>query len=168
MISRKKQKYLVPKSQIIFLKDIGANANVFQEYGWKNTGTLFKAHMLSYAIEYIREELDQETKEDGTVVKTTYGIERIPDPMLIKEMQEYADGVNVDRLVSFVALVSFMRIQESNRGYAKQTIRDDAAKNLQKSDNLFKLNSNPFRHLGRKSRQVNGRAFKKSAFKNIK
>jgi len=44
-----------------------------------------------------------------------------------------------------------MRIQESNRGYAKQTIRDDAAKNLQKSDNLFKLNSNPFRHLGRKS-----------------
>ena len=168
MISRKKQKYLVPKSQIIFLKDIGANANVFQEYGWKNTGTLFKAHMLSYAIEYIREELDQETKEDGTVVRTTYGIERIPDPMLIKEMQEYADGVNVDRLVSFVALVSFMRIQESNRGYAKQTIRDDAAKNLQKSDNLFKLNSSPFRHLGRKNRQANGSSFKKSAFKNIK
>ena len=150
MISRKKQKYLVPKSQIMFLKDLGANKNVFQEYGWKNTGTMFKAHMLSYAIEYIREELDQETKEDGTVVKTTYGIERIPDPMLIKEMQEYADGVNVDRLVSFVALVSFMRIQESNRGYTKQIIRDDAAKKLQKSENLFKLNSSPFRHMGRK------------------
>ena len=168
MISRKKQKYLVPKSQIMFLKDLGANKNVFQEYGWKNTGTLFKGHLLSYGIEFVREELDQETKEDGTVVRTTYGIERIPDPMLIKEMQEYADGVNVDRLVSFVALVSFMRIQESNRGYAKQIIRDDAAKKLQKSENLFKLNSSPFRHMGRKNKTSRGRGFKKSAFKNIK
>lgn len=168
MISRKKQKYLVPKSQIMFLKDLGANKNVFQEYGWKNTGTMFKAHMLSYAIEYIREELDQETKEDGTVVKTTYGIERIPDPMLIKEMQEYADGVNVDRLVSFVALVSFMRIQESNRGYTKQIIRDDVAKKLQKSENLFKLNKSPFRHLGNKRRKNKGKGFKRSAFRNIK
>ena len=168
MIHRKKQRYLVPKSQIMFLKDLGANKNVFQEYGWKNTGTLFKSHLLSYGIEFVREELDQETKEDGTVVKTTYGIERIPDPMLIKEMQEYADGVNVDRLVSFVALVSFMRIQESNRGYTKQVIRDDAAKKLQKSENLFKLNSSPFRHLNRKNKTSKGRGFKRSAFKNIK
>ena len=168
MISRKKQKYLVPKSQIMFLKDLGANKNVFQEYGWKNTGTLFKSHLLSYGIEFVREELDQETKPDGTVVKTTYGIERIPDPMLIKEMQEYADGVNVDRLVSFVALVSFMRIQESNRGYTKQIIRDDAAKKLQKSENLFKLNSSPFTHMGRKNKRMKGKNRKRSAFKNIK
>ena len=168
MIHRKKQRYLVPKSQIMFLKDLGANKNVFQEYGWKNTGTLFKSHLLSYGIEFVREELDQETKEDGTVVKTTYGIERIPDPMLIKEMQEYADGVNVDRLVSFVALVSFMRIQESNRGYTKQVIRDDAAKKLQKSENLFKLNSSPFTHMGRKRKTMNGKSIKRSAFKNIK
>jgi hypothetical protein len=138
MIHRKKQKYLVPKSQIMFLKDLGANANVFQEYGWKNTGTLFKAHLLSYTIEFTKEELDVETKEDGTVVKKTYGIERIPDPMLIKEMREYADGVNVDRLVSFAALVAFMRIQESNRGYKRRTIMDDTAKKLQKSENLYK------------------------------
>ena len=168
MISRKKQKYLVPKSQIMFLKDLGANKNVYQEYGWKNTGTLFKSHLLSYGIEFVREELDQETKPDGTVVKTTYGIERIPDPMLIKEMQEYADGVNVDRLVSFVALVSFMRIQESNRGYAKQVVRDDTAKKLEKSKNLFKLNSSPFRHMGRKNKTLEDKGFKRSAFKNIK
>jgi hypothetical protein len=103
MMSRKKQRYLVPKSQIMFLKDLGANANVFQEYGWKNTGTLFKAHLLSYAIEYCKEELDVETKADGTIVRTKYGIERIPDMMLLQEMREYAPGVNVDRLVSFAA-----------------------------------------------------------------
>jgi hypothetical protein len=167
MISRRKQRYLVPKSQIMFLKDLGANANVFQEYGWKNTGTLFKAHLLSYAIEYCKEELDQELKADGTVVRTTYGIERIPDPMLIKEMREYADGVNVDRLVSFAALVSFMKIQESNRGYTKRTIMDDTAKNLQKSENLFKLNKSPFRHMGQGMKSMSS-GLKRSAFKNIK
>jgi hypothetical protein len=167
MISRKKQKYLVPKSQIMFLKDLGANANVFQEYGWKNTGTLFKAHLLSYAIEYTKEELDVETKADGTIVRTKYGIERIPDPMLLKEMRAYADGVNVDRLVSFCALVAFMKIQQSNRGYSRRTIMDDAAKNLQKSENLFKLNRSPFRHVGR-GQLANGQSFKKSPFKNLK
>jgi hypothetical protein len=167
MISRKKQKYLVPKSQIMFLKDIASNANVFQEYGWKNTGTLFKAHLLSYAIEYTREELDVETKPDGTIVRTKYGIERIPDPMLLKEMREYADGVNVDRLVSFCSLVAFMKIQQSNRGYSRRTIMDDAAKNLQKSENLFKLNSSPFRHIG-KTHYDRGQGVKRSPFKNFK
>ena len=168
MISRKKQRYLVPKNQILFLKDLGANANVFQEYGWKNTGTLFKAHLLSYTIEYCKEELDVETKTDGTIVRTKYGIERIPDPMLLKEMQEYADGVNVDRLVSFAALVAFMRIQQANRGYSKRVIMDDASKNLQKSNNLFKLNRTPFRHMGQGSKVINGQVFNKSAFKNFK
>ena len=168
MIHRKKQKYLVPKSQIMFLKDLGANANVFQEYGWKNTGTLFKAHLLSYTIEFTKEEIDVETKEDGTVVRKTYGIERIPDPMLIKEMREYADGVNVDRLVSFAALVAFMRIQESNRGYRKRTILDDNAKKLQKSENLYKLKSSPFRHVGNKYKKFKSGSFKRSPFKNIK
>ena len=167
MISRKKQRFLVPKSQIMFLKDLGSNNNVFQEYGWKNTGTLFKQHLLNYAIEYTKEELDLETKADGTIVRTKYGIERIPDPMLLTEMREYAPGVNVDRLVSFCALVAFMRIQQSNRGYAKRVIMDDAAKNLQKSDNLFKLNKSAFRHVGGSGRLA-GQTIKRSAFRNIK
>ena len=167
MISRKKQRFLVPKSQIMFLKDLGSNNNVFQEYGWKNTGTLFKQHLLNYAIEYTKEELDLETKSDGTIVRTKYGIERIPDPMLLTEMREYAPGVNVDRLVSFCALVAFMRIQQSNRGYAKRVIMDDAAKNLQKSDNLFKLNKSAFRHVGGSGRLA-GQTIKRSAFTNIK
>ena len=61
-----------------------------------------------------------------------------------------------------------MTIQNSNRGYNKRTITDDVNKNLQKSDNLFKLNSSPFRHMGRKRRIINGKSIKRSAFKNIK
>jgi hypothetical protein len=44
---------------------------------------------------------------------------------------------------------------------------DETAKNLQKSENLFKLNKSPFRHMGSKMSNTTGR-FKKSAFKNIK
>ena len=169
MISRKKQKYLVPKSQIMFLKDLGSNNSVYQEYGWKNTGTLFKAHLLSYAIEYTKEELDVETKSDGTIVRTKYGIERIPDIMLLKEMAAYSDGVNVDRLVAFCAMVAFMRIQQANRGYAKRVIMDDTAKNLQKSENLYKLSSSPFRHMGRSAGSSSGgQNVKRSPFKNIR
>ena len=167
MISQRKQKYLVPKNQILFLKELGSNTNVYQEYGWRNTGNLFKGHLLNYSIEYLREELDVETKPDGTIVRTKYGVERIPDPMLLREMREYQPGLNVDRLIAFTALIAFMTIQNSNRGYNKRTISDDVSKNLQKSDNLFKLKYSPFRNMGR-GRMVNGKVFKKSAFKNLK
>ena len=87
MISRRKQKYLVPKSQIMFLKELGSNSNVYQEYGWRNVGNIFKGNLISYAVQFLEEEIHHETKTDGEIVKTTYGIERIPDIRLLKEMQ---------------------------------------------------------------------------------
>jgi hypothetical protein len=168
MIHRKKQRYLVPRSQILFLKDIGANANVFQEYGWRNTGTLFKSHMISYAIEFIREELHQETTDDGKVVKTTYGIERIPDVMLMKEMMAYRDGVNVDRLVSFAALIAFAKVQQANRGYKKRYEETGLAKNLDNSNKFSKLNKSPFRHIGGGGHTFNGMKLPRQAFKNLR
>jgi hypothetical protein len=168
MIYRKKQKYLVPRSQILFLKDIGANANVFQEYGWRNTGTLFKSHMVSYAIEFLKEELHQEVTEEGKVVKTTYGIERVPDIMLLKEMMAYRDGVNVDRLVSFAALVAFAKVQQANRGYKKRYEETGAAKNLDNSNKFSKLNTSPFRHIGGSGSGFSGMKTPRSPFKNFR
>ena len=167
MIGKNKQKYLVRKDEMVFLKDLGYNTTVYQEYGWKNTGRLFKDHMLSYCIEFLKESIDEETKDDGTVVRTTYGVERIPDPMLIVEMKAYEEGLNVDRLVAFSALVAYIKILESNIGFKKRVEKDDAAKNLDKSSNLFKLNKSPFKHIGG-SNLGNRQGFKRSAFKNIK
>lgn len=167
MISKNKQKYLVRKDEMVFLKDLGYNTTVYQEYGWKNTGRLFKDHLLSYCIEFLKESIDEETKDDGTVVRTTYGVERIPDPMLIVEMKAYEEGLNVDRLVAFAALVAYIKILESNIGFKKRVEKDDAAKNLDKSSNLFKLNKSPFKHIGG-SNLGNRQGFKRSAFKNIK
>jgi hypothetical protein len=166
MISKKKQRYLVPKDMILFLKDLGANRNVFQQYGWKNVGTLFKGTILSYGIEFLKEELDYETLPDGTIVKTIYGVERIPDPMLLKEMQAYREGINVDRIVAFCALVAFAKVQQSNRGLAKRIeVKQD---NLANSQKFSKLNWSPFRHIGTSKGANSGMKAPRNAFKNIR
>lgn len=167
MIAKKKQKYLVPKQQILFLKDLGSNRTVYQEYGWKNTGTLFKSHLISYAIEFLREEIDQETDQDGNVISTTLGIERIPDPMLLKEMLAYYPGLNVDRLVAFGALVAFVKIQQSNRGYLKRR-ETESDNSLDNSKNLYKLKYSPFKNLGRGKTTIGGKKIKRSAYKNFR
>jgi len=167
MIAKKKQKYLVPKQQILFLKDLGSNRTVYQEYGWKNTGTLFKSHLISYAIEFLREEIDVETDQDGNVLSTTLGIERIPDPMLLKEMLAYYPGLNVDRLVAFSALVAFAKIQESNRGYLKRK-ESETDISLDNSKNLYKLKYSPFKNLGRGKTSIGGKKIKRSAYKNFR
>ncbi len=146
MMERRKQRYLVPKNMMLFLKDIGANANVFQEYGWRNVGTLFKGTILSYGIEFLKEELDHETLPDGTIVKTIYGVERIPDAMLLREMAAYRDGLNVDRLVAFCALIAFAKVQQSNRGISKRI--EVTKQDLDTSKKFSKLNYTPFRHIG--------------------
>ena len=167
MIAKRKQKYLVPKSQIVFLKDLGSNKTVYQEYGWKNTGTLFKSHLVSYAIEFIREVIDEDTDEEGKVYKSKYGVERIPDKMLITEMLQYHEGLNVDRLVSFSALVAFAKMQQANRGYVKRKERDKSLEILDKSKKFGKLSMSPFRNIGR-NKKTSAKKMKKNPFKNIK
>ena len=167
MIAKRKQKYLVPKAQIVFLKDLGSNKNVFQEYGWKNTGTLFKSHLISYAIEFLREVVDEETDDEGNVFKKTYGVERIPDKMLITEMLQYFPGLNVDRLVAFSALVAFAKMQQSNRGYVKRKERDKSLEPLDNSHKFGKLNKSPFRNIGMK-KKIGKKKMIKNPFKNIR
>jgi len=161
MISKRKQRYLVPKDQIVFLKEIGANRHSHQDYGWKNTGNFFKEHLLNYSIEFCKEVIDQEFDENGNVIKSHYGVERIMDPMLLTEMAEYQEGVNVDRLVAFTALVAFARIQVANRGYRK--MREEQKLPLENQKDLYKLKLSPFRSVGRTPSTG-----KRSAFKNLR
>ena len=166
MISKRKQRYLVPRDQILFLKELSANKNVFQDYGWKNAGTIFKAHLLNYLIEYLKEEIDVETAEDGTILKIKYGIERIPDIMAMAEMAAYNDDINVDRLVALASLISFAKVQQANRGYRKRVETTDK-KYLEKSANLFKLQNSMFKHIGH-SQQPQGMKIIRSPYKNLR
>lgn len=165
MINQKKQHHLVPKSQIMFLKDLGANLNAFQEYGWKNTGTIFKNHMIPYSIGYLKEEIDVETSTDGKIVKRVFGIERVPDIMLMKEMEAYHPDLNVDRLIAFCALTSFIRVQHANRGYLKRVEHDKSAKSLDMR--LYSKESSFFKKRG----GIDSNSpynVKKSGFRNLK
>ena len=133
MINRKKQHMLVPRSQLlVFNKELKGLSEAQQDYGWKNSAPVW-SHLLGYALEYIKEITDQVFKQNTTdIVKTYYGIERIPDIMLLKEMAAYEDGKgNYDRLVAFAALVTFAKIQQANLIHRK-VIREE--KHLEKSD----------------------------------
>jgi hypothetical protein len=164
MIAKRRQKYLVPKNQIAFLREIKSNANVFQEYGWRNVGTIFKNNMIPYGVQFLEEEIDRETDEDGTVKKVTFGVERIPDIMILKEMLAYRDGVNVDRLISFCALAAFAAVQQSNRGYTKRIEKEDNLDNTHKKTNLF---MSPFTHIGNQKKKSTVKGNHRRAFKNI-
>ena len=82
-------------------------------------------------------------------------------------MLQYYPGLNVDRLVSFAALVAFAKMQQANRGYVKRKERDKSLESLDNSQNLYKLSMRPFSNLGRRK---NNSIVKKrrNPFKNIK
>jgi hypothetical protein len=166
MIEKNKQKYLIPKNQIVFLKEAGSNKTVYSDYGWKNTGTLFKNHLLSYLIEWLKEVIDHGTEEDGTIINKKFGIQRLPDYMALIEMQNYQAGVNVDRLVALAALIGFVKVQQANVGYSKRV--DKASNNLEKSENLYKLKNSPFRHIGNNTPHKDQKRFTKNPFRNIR
>jgi hypothetical protein len=85
--------------------------------------------------------------------------------MLLKEMQAYHDGLNVDRLVAFCALVAFAKVQQANRGMSKRV--EDTNKNLDNSRKFSKLNYSPFRHIGANKGGSMMRP-SRNAFKNIR
>jgi hypothetical protein len=86
--------------------------------------------------------------------------------MLLEEMKQYQPGVNVDRLVSFCALVAFAQIQQNNRGLAKRVeITSDKLVNSQKLSKLSMRSA--FRNMGVNSKSLNFKP-NRNPFKNIK
>jgi len=166
MIAERKTKYLVPKNEVVFLKEAQANTNSFQEFGWRNVGTLFKGNILNYLIEWCAEVIDEDIDDDGTIKKKYHGIRRIPDIMAMKEMQAYRDGVNVDRIVALASLVAFVKILQANSGYKKR-VDNETQIDLEKSQELYKLKSNPFSNLGRSKRSGSSRR-KGGGFKHMR
>jgi hypothetical protein len=82
-------------------------------------------------------------------------------------MAAYRDGLNVDRLVAFCALVAFAKVQESNRGYSKRVEREDS--HLANAKNFSKLSmSSPFRHMGGTNAASPGLKRPRNPFKNLR
>lgn len=166
MISKRKQKYLVPKDQIIFLKELSSNGSTHQDYGWKNTGTMFKTHLINYPINFVKEVIHEDFDDNGKVIKSIMGVTRIPDPMILKEMLAYQEGVNVDRLIAFTALIAFVKLQVANRGYRK--IVEQSKQNLENSKEIYKLKErSPYRNIGKSPNSTNSKP-QRSPFRNLR
>lgn len=170
MMHHKLQRYLVPKSEMVFLKEHGFNKQTHQEYGWKNTGTIFVNNLLTYLIESLKEVINEEFDEEGNVTKEVFGIERIPDSMALEEMVQYEHKLNVDRLIALSALIAFVKLQNANRGYKKKIEADDhSQEHLEKSDEIYNLKGKtPFKHLGGGRRSEGTQRPPRRAFKNFR
>jgi len=165
MISKRRQKYLAQRTDMLFDKELEVKQNVYQQYGWSKSQRLW-GKMLEYGINYLSEELNTETDKDGTITKIHYGVERIPDIWLLKEMQQYNDKGNFDRVIAYTALIAFAKVQQATRGVKKRVERtDDELFNPQKFSN-FKVDRSPFTHIGRSGSAINQKSRK--AFKHIR
>lgn len=166
MIKEKKQKHLVKSRDIVFLKELGVNNQVYADYGWKNTGSYFHNHLLSYLAEWTTEVISEEFDQNGVPVKKTLGIVRLPDGMACKEMLAYKKGLNVDRLVSLAALIAFVKIKEANSASENVKIKGDENGELYKKS-LKEYKKSPFSNIENKGRGFsNGKL--RVAFKNIR
>lgn len=134
-------KHLVKKNEMVFLKEYNLNTMTYNEYGWKNTNTIFKTVMLPFLINFLNEIIHEEYDEQGNVTSRIYGVRRIPDKMVLIEMLGYNENKNVDRIISLTALVCYLKAQEANH---MAPIRYEYDDNLEKDKNLYKLKVSPF------------------------
>lgn len=108
MQTRNLQYYLATKQEITFIGDLNTNRDVHKQYGVHMNPTI-KSYILNNIKEYISEELDYVRKEDGRVVRTIYGVEKISDIPLIEEIRQYHDKLNADRIIAYGLALSMAK-----------------------------------------------------------
>ena len=122
-----KQNYrhrLLKRSQVPILKDLVPNSAIGDEYGVRmNTGgtsSRVKDYMHTKIIDYVSDVLSERILDDGTKIPV-YGVERIKDQMLIKEMLNYNNKGNYDRIVSFGLALLTAAVYESRQVIHKKS-----------------------------------------------
>lgn len=122
-----KQNYrhrLLKRSQVPILKDLIPNSSIGDEYGVRmNTGgtsSRVKDYMHTKIIDYVSDILSERILEDGTKIPV-YGVERIKDAMLIKEMLNFNNKGNYDRIISFGLALLTAAVYESRQVIHKKS-----------------------------------------------
>ena len=101
MINKKQTLLLLKQSQYPKLSIIVPNSKVHENFGIrKGNSKAFEDHLLNSLIAYVKEEIEVE-QGYGEEDKTIFGVERIKDVMLLKEMLVYNTKGNFDRLWAF-------------------------------------------------------------------
>lgn len=150
MKRRNLQRYLVPKQQFQFGKEFESQQSThFYEYGWRNTGDIFERILKNYLLKFLTEIIYKDVDDEGNVIKIIKGIVRVKDVMALKEMMAYFKGLNVDRLITLAALVTFVKLQESHkRGNLSHVNQTEDEENLENSIKNSNLKTSPFKNVG--------------------
>lgn len=167
MRSKKRQKYLAMKHEMLFDKEMNVVQNSHQPYGVGMTPRLWK-QLLDWGIDSLSEVLREEYDEEGNVIKIHYGVERIKDIMLLKEMQAYEDGMNVDRLVTYCILRGWIKSLQAAGLIRKKIERAQQELGNPSDFPIFKEKHDPlYNNIGRGN---NGNAvkWKRGGFRNLR
>ena len=119
MIKEKMQKNLMKRSDIPILKDWVPNSQINAvEYGWRTGSGMgdssVRNHLLGLVVDYCNEVIATVTDDEGNS-RDIYGVSRIKDIMLLKEMLSYNPKRNVDRIIAFAGVLMAAR-HNTNRG----------------------------------------------------
>ena len=117
------------------------------------SNTRTKAHYLELVKSYCWEEVEVGYDDDGSVI-TSLGIERIHDPMLLEEIENYRPNGNFDRIAAFGhALVwhDHLNIRGVQADEQKQFVQNKEARGiLSNARNIRNTNSGKYRRRVRK------------------
>jgi len=114
VIKHKKVKHLLREEQFVLYSEQFAKLKRQYRYGWKNTGDIFNKHMIPYLIQYITEDFSDTDDKGNTIPR--FGIERIQDEMVFKELLYYEDGYNTDRVIALTSAITYLYISQTNKG----------------------------------------------------
>lgn len=144
MISKSKQKYMATKQELPFLKELATNNASYQEYGVRTNATMWN-HYINKIIEYIKEETSVEHKADGSVLRTIYGVEKVPDARLIKELLSFdPDKGNYDQIITFGLVLALAKSRQAN-GLIKKIIESSTDETQKRMKEIYKSDKrNPF------------------------
>lgn len=88
------------QDELIEIQGLTPNSNVRNKKGYNPTVSV-RNHGDGLIVQYLKEVLDTEFDENGEIIKQVFGVERIKDIGLLKEMLGYDEDSNCDRLDAF-------------------------------------------------------------------
>lgn len=126
MIKNKKQLYMMKRSEMPILKDWVPKSTINEEYGWRtgSGNSTVRDRLIDLTIQYCTEIIGTTFHPHTGQPQNIYGVTRIKDEMLLREMLGYGDGVNVDRIIAFGGVLMAAR-SNTSRGIKVETRKTD-------------------------------------------
>lgn len=98
MVSKGDSHHLVHKPE--WLKEVVPNTTVNREFGVHRSSETMRNFLHGQFKQYMEEVIDELRDENGSVIKETLGVSRIPDPMLLEEVIQFNEDGNYDRIIA--------------------------------------------------------------------